>query len=154
MTAKRHVDAARAAGAERLDPALDAAIRARYDGHLAQGHAANPSPPGPGSARSKAANLLARLDRYRAEVLRFTVDFRVPFDNNQAERDLRMAKLQQKISGCWRTLAGAESFCAVRSYISTARKQGAGVLDVLRAAFTGHPWLPARADPAALPTAA
>jgi transposase len=103
---------------------VDAAIRARYDGHLAQGHAANPSPPGRGAARSKAANLLARLDRHRDDVLRFTIDFRVPFDNNQAERDLRMAKLQQKISGCWRTLAGAETFCAVRSYISTARKQG------------------------------
>jgi transposase len=154
VTAKRHVDDARAAGAERLHPDVDAAIRARYDGHLAQGHAANPSPPGRGAARSKAANLLARLDRHRDDVLRFTIDFRVPFDNNQAERDLRMAKLQQKISGCWRTLAGAETFCAVRSYISTARKQGAGVLDVLHAAFTGRPWLPARADPAALSAAA
>lgn len=154
VTAKRHVDDARAVGAERLHPDVDAALRARYDGHLAQGHAANPTPPAPGAARSKAANLLARLERYRDDVLRFTVDFAVPFDNNQAERDLRMAKLQQKISGCWRTLTGAESFCAIRSYISTARKQGAGVLDALRAAFTGRPWLPARADPAAFPAVA
>jgi transposase len=154
VTAKRHVDAARSAGADRLDPTLLAAIRARYEGHLAQGHAANPPPPGRGAARSKAANLLARLERHRDDVLRFTVDFAVPFDNNQAERDIRMAKLQQKISGCWRTLAGAESFCAVRSYVSTARKHGVGVLDALRAAFTGRPWLPARADPAALPAAA
>ncbi len=145
VTAKRHVEAARAAGAERLDPALEAAIRGRYDGHLAQGHAANPSLPGRGRARSKAANLLARLERYRDDVLRFTVDFAVPFDNNLAERDIRMAKLQQKISGCWRTLAGAETFCAIRSYVSSARKQRRHVLDALRQAFNGNPWLPSTA---------
>jgi len=74
--------------------------------------------------RSPAGRLLARLDAHRDEILRCLDDLRVSFTNNQAERDLRMVKLQQKISGCWRTLAGAEAFLAVRSYLSTARKQG------------------------------
>jgi transposase len=78
-------------------------------------------------------------------VLRFLGDLRVPFMNNQAERDLRMVKLQQKISGCWRTLAGAEAFLAVRSYLSTARKPGLNPLGVLRRLFNGNPWLPASA---------
>jgi transposase len=78
-------------------------------------------------------------------VLRFLDDTRVPFDNNQAERDLRMVKLQQKISGCWRTPDGAEAFLAVRSYLSTARKQGLDPLAMLRRLFQGHPWLPAPA---------
>ena len=62
--------------------------------------------------------------------------------NNLAERDIRMTKLQQKISGCWRTLAGAEAFATIRSYISTARKHHVNVLDALRQAFDGNPWTP------------
>ena len=91
----------------------------------------------------EAFNLLTRLDRYRADVLRFTVDFAVPFDNNQAERDIRMVKLQQKISGSWRTLAGAKNFCAIRSYVSTMRKHDADILGGLRQLFEGQVWLPA-----------
>jgi transposase len=92
--------------------------------------------------RSPASRLLVRLDTYQEQVLRCLDDLRVPFDNNQAERDLRMVKLQQKISGCWRTLAGAEAFLALRSYISTARKQGHNPLVALRLLFVGRPWLP------------
>jgi transposase len=69
----------------------------------------------------------------------------VPFDNNQAERDLRMIKLQQKISGCWRTLPGAAAFLALRSYVATARKHQMNPLAVLRQLFQGHPWLPSPA---------
>jgi len=97
--------------------------------------------------RTKAQNLLLRLDERQEEVLRFAHDFRVPFDNNLSERDLRMIKLQQKISGCWRTRQGAERFLAIRSYLSTARKQGQRPLDALTALATGEPWLPLTAGP-------
>ena len=80
-------------------------------------------------------------------MLRFAHDFRVPFDNNLSERDIRMVKLQQKISGCWRTTHGAERFLAIRSYISTARKQGQRPIDVLTQLAAGQPWLPQRRRP-------
>lgn len=134
--AHRQVDAARARGDTRLPDAVAASIAARYSGHLAQAADAT------AGRKTKAAALARRLVRHRDDVLRFTVDFAVPFDNNQAERDLRMVKLQQKISGCWRTLTGAEAFCAVRSYTATARKHDINILDALRAAFVGQPWLP------------
>jgi transposase len=135
-----------------VDEQAQARLHARYRRLLADGQVANP-PPRPQRAgrgrrrqpRSPAARLLARLDTHRDEVLRFLDDLRVPFTNNQAERDLRMVKLQQKISGCWRTLAGAEAFLTVRSYLSTARKQRLNPLDVLRRLFEGQPWLPAPA---------
>jgi transposase len=141
-------DRARAAGVQRVDDTARARLHARYERLLVDGQAANPPPPANrrrrGRARrSPAARLLARLDTHREEVLRSLDDTRVPFDNNQGERDLRMVKLQQKISGCWRTLAGAEAFLALRSYIATARKQGMNPLAVLRQLFAGHPWLPA-----------
>ena len=75
-------------------------------------------------------------------MLRFTVDFNVPFDNNQGERDIRMVKLQQKISGSWRTKAGADHFCAIRSYVSTMKKHRYDVLDGLHQLFDGRVWLP------------
>ena len=94
-----------------------------------------------------AARLLGRLEGHRDEVLRFLADLRVPPTNNQAERDIRMVKLQQKVSGCWRTLDGAQAFLTVRSYISTARKHGVNPLAALRRLFEGDPWLPAPAPP-------
>jgi transposase/uncharacterized coiled-coil protein SlyX len=139
-------DRARAAGCGRVDDDARARLRGRYQRLLAGGQAANPPPRAARRGRlrrSPAANLLARLDRHRNEVLRSLDDTRVPFDNNQAERDLRMVKLQQKISGCWRTLDGAAAFLTVRSYLSTARKHGMNPLAVLRQLFQGHPWLPA-----------
>lgn len=78
-------------------------------------------------------------------MLRFTHDFRVPFTNNRAEQDIRMVKLQQKISGCWRTRAGARSFLLPRSYTSTARKQCQRPLAALAALASDRPWMPARA---------
>jgi transposase len=148
VDAKLACDRARAAGAGRVEGAVRGRLRARYRRLLADGQAANPPPLATGrrrgrARRSPAGRLLVRLDAHRDEVLRCLDDTRVPFDNNQAERDLRMVKLQQKISGCWRALAGAEAFLAVRSYLSTARKQGRNPLDVLRRLFEGNPWLPA-----------
>jgi hypothetical protein len=96
--------------------------------------------------RTKAQNLLLRLDDREAEVLRFAHDFQVPFDNNLCERNLRMVKLQQKISGCWRTCEGAERFLAIRSYLSTARKQSQQPSEVLTKLADGEPWLPMAAD--------
>jgi transposase len=95
--------------------------------------------------RTKAQNLLLRLDRQQPEALRFAYDFRVPFTNNLAEQDIRMVKLQQKISGSWRTEEGAACYLRVRSYISTARKQGQRPLAVLAALAGGQAWMPASA---------
>ena len=92
----------------------------------------------------KRHNALARrlLDR-QDDYLRFTTDWRIPPDNNGSERDIRMIKLRQKISGCQRTLTGAKQFCAIRSYLSTAAKHGKHFFEVLVMLAEGHPWLPA-----------
>lgn len=88
-------------------------------------------------ARSKSRNLLERLQNFEADVLRFLDDPVVPFSNNQAENDLRMIKVQQKVSGCFRSMDGAKTFCRIRSYISTCRKQGLTASEALRLLFQG-----------------
>lgn len=145
---KQAVDEAKAAGAAALAALKRRRYRARYALILQEGIRANPPPVPGGKGRgkqSKAKNLLDRFNRWirlardGEEVLRFMEDFRVPFDNNQAERDLRMMKVKQKISGCFRSRAGASYFCRTRSYLSTMRKQGQGMLDALERVFTGDP---------------
>jgi transposase len=128
-------------GAHRLDERLLDVYRHRYQTIIDIGKAANPNPIGHG-ARTAAANLLARLGGFWRDVLRFAYDLRVPFDNNLAERDIRMVKLRQKISGCLRTFAGAATFCAIRSYLSTARKQGVNALDALTQLHQNQIWMP------------
>ena len=88
-------------------------------------------------ARSKSRNLLERLRDYELETLRFLTDSRVPFTNNQSENDLRMTKVQQKISGCFRSFEGAQIFCRVRSYLSTCRKHGIAATEALALLFSG-----------------
>ena len=144
---KAHIAARQAAGEAAIVPAVAAAFAARYRALVAEGLAANPPPlPVPGRRgrpkQSKARNLLGRLDRYAAEVLAFMDDWRVPFDNNQAERDLRMMKVQQQISGTFRSTAGATAFCRLRGYLSTLQKQGLHLLTALEQTFAGHPPLP------------
>jgi transposase len=142
------VQRTRASGEDWLDPSVLAGYRAAYEQTIALGNHHNPAPTIKTGKRgvikqTPARNLLVRLDRDREHVLRFAHDFRVPFDNNQAERDIRMVKLQQKISGCWRTITGAEQFLALRAYLSTARKNQHPITDALTALATRDPWLPA-----------
>ena len=147
---KRHVDQGRAAGHAHSPPEGCAPFVARFRALLAEGYAANPPPTRCADAprrgrlkQGKARNLLDRLATREDEVLAFVHDWSVPFDNNQAERDLRMIKVQQKISGTFRDATGADAFCRIRGYISTLRKQTRQVLTALEQAFLGHPLLPA-----------
>ena len=135
-------NAAMVAGRSELEPERVSAFKDAYDRVVRQGWRENPRRAGK-PQRSKAGNLLRRLEERHAEVLRFLHDFAVPFTNNEIEGDLRMTKLHEKISGGWRSMDGARVFLAVRSYLATARKQGQGMLEVLTAAFEGRPWLPA-----------
>lgn len=96
--------------------------------------------------QSKAKNLLDRLSQYETDVLRFLNDFQVPFDNNQAERDIRMVKLKQKISGTFRSNFGAGLFFRIRSYLSSAKKQGHNMLEALTLSFRGYPLILAGAE--------
>ena len=83
-------------------------------------------------------NLIKRMREHAEAVLRFVTDLRVPFTNNLAERAIRMPKVKQKISGCFRTMAGAQTFCTIRSYLDTMRKQGHNMFEVLRQTFIGR----------------
>ena len=122
-------------------------IRTAYWAIIAAGFATNlPAPPTGQRGRpkrSKAANLLSRLDAYEDDVLRFARDFRVGFDNNLAERDIRIMKVQQKVSGGFRSFESAEAWLAIRSYLSTAAKNGLNLFDALQRLCVGDPWMPA-----------
>lgn len=150
LALKDQVELAQAQGQPGLPtPQLKRGV-ARYRKLMAEALAANPPPAGGwpknrwGRAKqTKAKNLIDRLVGWQRQVLAFCYDFKVPFDNNQAERDLRMVKVQQKVSGCFRSQAGASYFCRIRSYISTLRKQGHSAFQALFQAFEGRPVLPA-----------
>ena len=138
-TANKQVREAKAGGAVVLAQADKHRVAAAYDAALAMGFALHegqaPLVRTPGARgrppRRTGHNLLLRLRHCKADVLRFTEDFDVPFTNNQAEQDIRMMKLRMKISGGFRTLAGAEVFATMRSVISTARKHGINILRTL-----------------------
>ncbi|MCA1702695.1 MAG: IS66 family transposase [Actinobacteria bacterium] len=141
LVAMQHLVAqASAAGPDTVDPdALDKQIQLyRCAAQIGITQTAARS-----STTMKKHNALARrlLDRQN-DYLRFTTDWRIPADNNGSERDIRMIKLRQKVSGCLRTLTGAKQFCAIRSYLSTAAKHGRTFFDTLVMLAEGQPWLP------------
>jgi transposase len=136
---KREVAEVRADGGEGLVDERRVALTLCFEQLVSRGLELNPPPEGHDPVRKQARNLLLRMQRRQDEVLRFMTDLMVPFDNNQAERDLRMIKLQQKTSGCFRTQGGAANFCRIRSYLSTMRKQGKSVLKALESACRGRP---------------
>lgn len=139
--AKAACDTARSRGQPHLSPAALAEIDDAYQAALTAALTATASDrPHPKGPQRDAANLACALHEYQHEVLAFTRDLDVPFTNNQAERDLRMVKLQQKISGGWRTETGIQTFANVRSYIDTARKHGHNPLAALTQLLTTGPW--------------
>lgn len=144
---KEATEQARQMGKLWLDPLEVADWQARFLELLAEGDLAHPralAPPGKrGKAKQSAGrNLLDHLRTHQQAVWAFLEDLRVPFDNNLAERDLRMLKVQQKVSGCFRSWAGAHAFARIRGYLSTLRKQGLPLLSALQATLQGHPILP------------
>ena len=147
LRAKEAVAVAKTRDRDVLDATVLRRFEEQYQALLDEGLRQNP-PRLPSGKRgrtkqSSARNLLMRLQRYRHAVLGFMYDFGIPFDNNQAERDIRMAKVRQKISGCFRSDDYARIFCRTRGYISTLRKQGIAVLPALRSVFMGQPVMPA-----------
>jgi transposase len=139
---KREVEQVKEAGGDRLGADRLATLQTSYEQLVREGLEANPPPEVPDPVGKQARNLLLRLEGRQAEVLCFLRDFAVPFDNNQAERDLRTVKLKQKVSGCLRTEDGARYFCRLRSYLSTMKKQGRGALKSLERACAGVPFSP------------
>lgn len=151
---KAEVERAKAQGSREMDLLALAELLRRSDEILLEGYQANPPPPAPKKLehnkrkpgrvkQNPARNLLDRFSQQKQAVLRFLYDFAVPFDNNQAERDLRMIKVQQKVSGCFRSEERAVIFCRIRSYLSTLRKQGINLLPALEQTLSGSPVLPA-----------
>jgi len=148
---KEAVENAVGTGRTRLSPLLEARFEGRYRMLLKEGYKANPPPESPPNKRgrpkqSAARNLLDRLDKHQRQVLAFMYDFSVPFDNNLAERDIRMIKVKLKVSGGFRSGEGAGAFCRVRSYLSTMRKQGRPLLSALESLFRGDPVYPTVED--------
>jgi len=149
LTSKAAVDTARNAGLTTLPVEDLERFQKRYWRIVEIGYAQNPltessaSPKRRGRRKqSKARNLLDRFRNHHDGILAFMRDFSVPFDNNLAERDLRMMKLRQKISGTFRSFDALVDFCRIRGYVSTARKNGINALDALRRVFMGDAFVP------------
>ncbi|HEY3330386.1 MAG TPA: IS66 family transposase [Capsulimonadaceae bacterium] len=144
---KNAVDTAKEQGSNSLGQPTRRHFQERYQTLITDGYNANRERLRNGSRtrpkQTKGRNLVRRLDKGRRQVLAFMYDFSVPFDNNLAERDIRMMKVRQKVSGCFRTYQGASLFCRIRGYLSTMRKQGHNPLEVLTTVMNGRPQAPA-----------
>ena len=150
---KAAVDKARESGRKKLAPCRKAEFLRKYGESIEaamkhygtlrrkKGRAKKPAAESP--IRVAGRKLACQLDVKRADILLFMQDFSVPFDNNQSERDLRMPKVKQKISGCFRTGVGAEEFCRLRSYVATMKKQGRSVMETIKSVFAGTTIMPA-----------
>jgi transposase len=140
LALKDAADAARAAGHGAIDPqALDKHGK-YYRDAAATGIALNAARKG--KLRQKRNALATRMRDREADYLHYATDLRVPFDNNEAERTIRMSKLRIKVSGCMRSMTGAEAFCAIRTYLATTARHGIPGLDALTQAFQANPWIP------------
>ena len=134
-------------GLQSLDEQQQEELTAKYNLLLEAGYLQHPLPerqPGKRGAvkKSKTQNLLERFKYHREDIIRFIRDFRIPFGNNLAEQAVRMMKVKQKISGCFRSKEGAISFATIRSYIDTMRKNGFSIMDAIGQAIAGNPILP------------
>lgn len=149
LEAKETVDLAKISGQKSLQSETVKALEKRYEAILKKGYKEYDESAFPENKKKRgrkkqlpSLNLLDRLWNNMKYGLLFLSDFRVPFDNNQSERDIRMVKLKQKVSGTFRSKEGARSFCRIRGYISTARKNGLNVLQAVENIFTGKPFMP------------
>ena len=151
---KAAVDKAREGGSNGLSPRRKRRWLKKYEGLIDEAKKlygtlrkkrgrAKKAQPAESVIRAAARKLACRLGEKREEILLFMHDFSVPFDNNQSERDLRMLKVKQKVSGCFRTEEGAAEFCRLRSYVSTMKKQGRGVMEAISSLFAGKALMPA-----------
>lgn len=143
---KQATDQARAQGQPGLSQKDVARWQARFLALLSEGDQAHPRAPTPKGTRAKAKHhpartLLDRLRNHQDAFLLFLQDLRVPFDNTLAERDIRMVKVHQKVSGSFRSTEGAVHFCRIRGYLSTLRKQSLHVFSALEATLGGQPLL-------------
>ena len=148
LRANKQCEKARKAGQTQLHSWQIRRINRAYWALIAQASGLNPAVKRKDKKRGRikqsfAFNLLKRMREHANEILHFTKDLNIPFTNNWAERAVRMPKVKLKISGCFRTLRGAQDFCNIRSYLDTMQKQGHNIFEVLRATFNGYAPSPA-----------
>lgn len=135
-------ETAKAAGHDQLDPQISTELHHRWRHAYLVGLAQNTGRRTSQNKRHPAWVASEMLKNRTHEILLFTTDFKVEWTNNPAERALRMVKLQMAVGGCWRRVETADWYCTVRSYLDTARGHGVDLLDALRDAFNGTPWMP------------
>jgi transposase len=141
---KAVVDNSKEQGQQNLEAAQEQTLIEKYEQLIQQGYCEHPLREKEVGKRgvvkkSKTQNLLERFQRHKEEMVRFIKDFNIPFDNNIAEQAIRMMKVKQKVSGCFRSKSGAQCFAIIRSYIDTIRKQGYSIADAIKLAILGKP---------------